>query len=227
MAAALRNPTGLAMLALSVLLALALATQPALERWAPRSPLVLALGLLAYLATAAIYAWPRGEAPELREVKRIRDSLAARLSQRRAAEARDGRADVTRALEDAVKRFDDELIPALTQIVERHRVLGEYLARFQRRGAPRPEPDVLDRLTTIYRRQADAITAAVQQAINADAMLLALINESTDEATVATEAKNLSNDLVALHDSLRAVLSGDEEWERLVDRHARRRTMAE
>jgi len=125
-----------------------------------------------------------------------------------------------------VKRFDDELIPALTQIVERHRVLGEYLARFQRRGAPRPEPDVLDRLTTIYRRQADAITAAVQQAINADAMLLALINESTDEATVATESKNLSNDLVALHDSLRAVLSGDEEWERLVDRHARRRTMA-
>lgn len=226
MAVAWRNLTGLVLLVLSILLALALALDPALERWAARAPYVLALGLLAYLATVVVYAWPRGEAPELREVKRVRDTLAARLAGRRAAEARDGRADVTRALEDAVKRFDEEIIPALTQIVERHRILGEYLARYQRRGAPRPEPGVLDRLTAIYRRQQEAISAAVQQAINADAMLLALMNESTAETTVATESRNLSNDLVALHDSLRAVLSGDEEWEQLVEQHARRPSTA-
>ena len=83
-------------------------------------------------------------------------------------------------LDDALREIDDEIVPAMREILERKDDLAGHLALYYERGElPLPEPAQLARLTEIHNRQRRAITACVQQAANAEATLEAILQERT------------------------------------------------
>src|SRR5438067_2289656 len=128
------HPYGLALLGASVALAFAMFALPALRQWSDRALLILALGALAYSASAgvALFSRPDVAAPELRKLRAIRQAIATRLAERQAAERRDGPSELTAVLSEAIVHLDDDVIPALQQLVERQRVLGDHLSRYER-----------------------------------------------------------------------------------------------
>src|SRR5205823_3456155 len=73
----------------------------------------------------------------------------------------------------------------------------------------------LERLHAIYSRQRAAIDECIQQAANADATLVALLQEG-DDASIARRARTWAGDLVTLYDSLAEVLHGEEDVEPVI-----------
>ena len=209
---ALTHPFGLLLLAASALVAGAMAMLPALAPWAARAPWVLLLGVLGYVAGAVVVmtAPSTPASAELRQLVAIRESIAARLAERRAASQ--GNSELTRLLADAVVQLDEEVIPALKQLLERQQQLAKYLARYEKGELPKPDAVVLDRLEAIHARQRAASEECIRHAVNADAALVALLQEG-DDARVAARAQEWSRDLIALYDSLAEVLRGGSESE--------------
>jgi len=207
---ALTHPFGLLLLAASALVAGAMAMLPALAPWAARAPWVLLLGVLGYVAGAVVVmtAPSTPASAELRQLVAIRESIAARLAERRAASQ--GNSELTRLLADAVVQLDEEVIPALKQLLERQQQLAKYLARYEKGELPKPDAVVLDRLEAIHARQRAASEECIRHAVNADAALIALLQEG-DDAKVAARAQAWSRDLIALYDSLAEVLRGGGE----------------
>ena len=178
--AALLNAAGIAVLAVSAALALACALLPQLARWSDTPLWVLLAGLAAYASTVAVFAL-RGtsqeavlESPDLRTVRAIRNRLA---SLDRQTDLVGATPTFARTLADTVTHLDEKLIPALELIVQRHVVLEERLAIFEKDAAQQPGDEVLERLYAIERRQRGAIADCVQQATDAEAALLAIAQE--------------------------------------------------
>lgn len=211
MRGALTHPFGLLLLAATALLAIAMAMLPLLAPWQGRVVWVLLLGVCGYLATAlVVLTAPSSPMPaEERRLRAIRRSIADRLAERRAQDAAGGNSELTRLLTDAVVQLDEEVIPALRQLGERERGLARHLSRYESGALPRPDPHVLQRLQTIHARQQTAVQECIQAAVNADAALIALLQEG-DDAKVAARAQAWSRDLIALYDSLAEVLRGGE-----------------
>ena len=215
---ALRQPLALVLLGAGLVLAIAMAVVPALDPWSGRAPLVFGLGLLAYFATVVIFACcqPEVRAPEVRQVQGVRAAIARRL-----ASVRYERPAWAPIVAKAIDTLDDQILPALRQLVLRQRGLADYLCRYDAvteqtargRGAPpealpAPDPAVLERVRVTFKRHREAIDECVQQAVNAEATLVALL-AAGDDAEVGTKAREWAGDLLALHDFLDEALRGD------------------
>ena len=173
----------IAVLGLSLLGAASLATVPALADRAERAPALALLGVAAAAVIAAIERWPRAESAAVRDVRRLRESIAARLAAREAAGQTAGTSPLSALMSDALARLDGEILPTLERIAARHDELTRHLRRYDR-DLTAPDAQYLERLRGIHRRQSEALSAAVRQAANADAATLAMAQES-DEAAVA------------------------------------------
>src|SRR5688500_8469609 len=117
--AAALNPVGVAILGLGFLIVIATATLPALAAYSGRAYLLALLTLVAYRATAALHGWPRRRPPEVLRLVELRAALAEQLSRRRAAERLEQPGPLSLILAESVQRIDDDLIPALEQLVAR------------------------------------------------------------------------------------------------------------
>lgn len=214
--AAVGHRFGLSLLIATLLLAAAMRFLPGLERWSAQAPWVVAWGLLAYAATVIVLRRSRTDvsAPELRNLHAIRRAMEARLAERRASEGSSGPSELTRILSEAIVQLDRQVEPALSQLLERQRVLANYLSRIQNGGLPEPGPDVLERLRAIHARQKAATEECVQQAANAAGTLVALLQEG-DDANIATEARTWAKDLLTLYDAIANVLRGERGEEEI------------
>jgi hypothetical protein len=210
--AALLHPEALTILGVSLVLAIALTLLPALRPWSDRAVWVLLLGVAAYVAVVAVAYWsrPMSTAPEIRKLRTIRQGIATLLAERQAAPRARQDAVLIGVLADAIEHLDEHLGPALEELVERQARLRQHLARYERGELPAPESGVLKRLRTIFARQQAAIDGCVQQAANAYATLVALLQES-DAANVAARARTWADGLLTLHDTLIEVLRGDDD----------------
>ena len=209
--AALLHRVALALLGVSLLLSIAMLVVPALRPWSGQAVLVLILGVAAYLLIVAIAYWsrPRTSSPELRRLRKIRHGIAALLHDLQAT--RGARQDpvLIGTLTDAIDHLDEQLIPALQELIERRFSLERQLGRYERGELPAPDPGVLARLREIHERQQTAIAECVRQAANAHATLVALL-QAGDES-VAGRARAWAADLTTLYDSLAEVLHGTDD----------------
>src|SRR5215211_8291795 len=140
------NPIGLAILGLGAVSSALTVTLPALEPWSGRAGGVLLLAVLAYVGTLGVYCWPRREASELRQIRKLRDAMVEQLTARRRAEPPQEVSPLTAILAEAVVRLDDEMIPAVAELIDRHELLCSDLARFRRGELVMPDQAALQRL---------------------------------------------------------------------------------
>jgi hypothetical protein len=210
--AALLHPVALTLLGASLMLAAALHWLPTLRPWSDRAAWVALLGVAAYLAVVAVAHWSRSTPmpAEIRHLRRIRQSIAALLADRQ-----DGPKDrqdpvLIGTLKDAIRHLDEQVIPALEQLIGRQEKLRAHLARYDRGELHAPEPGVLERLRAIYARQQAAIHECVQQAANAHATLVALLQEG-DDTSIGERARTWADGLLTLYDSLAEVLRGTDQ----------------
>jgi hypothetical protein len=217
--AAVTHRVALALLGASLLLSLAMHWLPALRPWSGEARWVLLLGFAAYLAVVAIVYWmrPTPAAPELRRLREIRHDIAALLVQQKRLPGGRQNAVLIGILSDAIRHLDEQVIPALEQLVERRANLGRVLRRYERGQAQAPGPELLERLQMLHARLMAAIEECVQQAANAYAMLVALLQEGDDE-NVAARARAWAEDLTRMYDALTEVLRGTEEPAHAEDR---------
>lgn len=214
--ARLLNPTGLTLLALSCLLAVAIATLPPLAAWSSRAALIAVIGLIAYVLTVLAQGLPDAPPPVndpmMRRLLEIRRSMASRLAELEEADARN-RSPLIPIVADAVRHMDSQLVPTFRSIVIRHQDLDRHLALFESGKLVSPDPQNLERLHRIHERQQEAIDGCVRQAANAYATLIALLQEA-DEAGVAKQAMMWAADLSDMYDGLAEVYSGIDPYER-------------
>jgi hypothetical protein len=197
------------------LVAAVLVLLPPLADRADRAPLAAAWGLTCAAAAAAVVAWPAREASALRDLRRLRASLADRLAAREAAGHPRTSSDLTALLAEALRRVDDEIAPGLTAVARRQAELGAHLAAYQRGALVSPDPAHLERLRAIHARQLDTLAAAIRQVANADAASLAMLHE-TDDAAVVERGRSMVADLDAFGASLRDLANAtpDDDWNR-------------
>jgi hypothetical protein len=195
-----------------------MATLPSFDVWSERAGWMIALGLLAYggIIAVVLATKPSPSSPELRKLHAVRQAMASRLRERQVSERGLRRSELTEVLSEAIANLDDQVAPALRQLVDRQTALSRHLARYGSFQLPHPEPAVLQRLHAIHSRQQTAIDECIQQAANADAALMALLQEG-DETKVAARARSWADDLLTLHDSLAEVLRGGDDTPQLAD----------
>jgi DNA-binding CsgD family transcriptional regulator len=138
--------------------------------------------------------------------------MQAQLDGLRASEGSEGPSPLLPVLAEATRHMDRRLLPTLRQIAVRNAALTTQLERYRTAELPAPDARLLERLKAIHSTQIEAIAACVQQASDADATLLALIQQA-DEAGVAEEARLWATDLLDVADALTAVLSGIDPYE--------------
>jgi hypothetical protein len=204
--AALGNSCGLVLLGLSLVLAAGSVALPATAVWSGRATWLVACGVAAYLISIGVVAWTSAQldASELREVRRVRDRLAGLLrSERPRGHAA---AALVRTIEETVAQLDKDIVPALEQLTARHDSVAASLAKYANGALPAPDADVLERVRDVEERQRAAITDCVRHVVNADAALLAIVNDNRDSGTVAEDARAWTARLLDLHDALQEML---------------------
>jgi hypothetical protein len=208
---ALRHPSALSILIVSLALAAAVNAIPALRYWSPGAMWIILWGVVAYLAAVAVLHWSRShdQAIEVSQLRAIRSSMARHLRDSEEAAGRVRPSELNVILRDRLQQLD-ELIPALRQLAERQRALNAKLAAYESGRLPPPEPVVMRRLEGIRDRQNRAIGECVRQAANADATLMALLQEGDDER-LGAKAKSWAEDFLSLHETLTEVLLGADE----------------
>ncbi len=112
--AAVMHRVALALLGVSLFLAIAMLLVPQLRPWSGEAVWVLLLGLAAYVAVVAIVYWmrPRPVAPELSQLRHIRNNIATLLERQRLRRVRQDQV-LIRTLTDAIRYLDEQVIPAL------------------------------------------------------------------------------------------------------------------
>ena len=209
---ALTHPFGLTLRATSLLLALTLRYLPGLDRWSHLAGWLVPLGLLVYIASViALRRTKPAEVimPELQDLYSVRTFMEAKLSEDRVDQLT-GRSELTRVLADAIDHLDRQVTPSLRQILERHRSLSDLLARYEIGTLPSPGPDVLERLHRIHDRQRAAVDESIQQASNAAATLVAILQED-DDTNIAIQLRDWVGGLMSLHDAIVDVLQTEDE----------------
>jgi hypothetical protein len=208
---AMSHPLALVFLTGSLTIAGAMVLLPALDRWSDRAVWMALLGIISYAGIIFVLrkAPPGVSAPELKKLVAIRRAIASRLEELRRGGSGQ-RTDLTEALEDAIRQLDEQVVPSLTELVTRQQRLVTHLARYEKGELPAPDPEVLARLERIRSRQREAIDECVRQASNADATLVALLQEN-DDIRLAASVRAWAGDLLALHDALTEVLEGGDQ----------------
>lgn len=213
MRGAARNPIGLGMVGSSAAAAALTATSPLLEPWSERALFVLLLGIAGYAGTIGIYRWPLRQVPEVREVRKLRDAMATLLAGRQGS-------PLAATLGDAIYRLDEDMLPAIAQLVAQNQALKGSLERFTRGELIAPDREALSRLQAIESRQRKAITMTRQQVANAYAATLAISQQSAFDDHVLADAERWSRELSETQTALTEVLDESAYWERrLEERH--------
>lgn len=211
--AAILHPVGVAVLGLSIAVALAMAVLPQLYLWSSRSGWALVWGLAAYGTIVAAFHFLPSSPPthpaELRPLLQIRGQIAGRLNRLRDPSGAGRRIELESILEDALRQIDDQITPKMSELLGREADLRRKLDLYDGRKIPLPDRPHLERLETIHERQRKVIEACVLQAANADATLEAILQEGND-AEIAERARVWADDLVVLHDAIREVIQDEE-----------------
>jgi len=217
------HPAAIALLVCSLVAWAALVWLPLLRPWSDRAAIVLLWGLVGYAAIVLVLRRSRPEpaavatAPEVRQLRAIRQSMGRLLHDREVVEVQTSQ--LTRVLAEAVETLDEQIEPTLRELIQREQMLRGHLMQWERGDLPPPAPDVLDRLRTIHARQRAAIDTCVQQAANAQATFVALLQEG-DDSSVATRAWEWADHLLTVYDTLAGVLRGQEEVQESLQREA-------
>jgi DNA-binding transcriptional LysR family regulator len=87
-------------------------------------------------------------------------------------------------------RLDQEILPELRRLVDKHQQLAQELQAYrdERGGRLRPSAQTLSELEHLFARQQAAIEGVVQQVVDLDANLSGLIQEG-DERDIAISIK--------------------------------------
>jgi DNA-binding CsgD family transcriptional regulator len=219
--ARLRNPLGLTLILVSLVLAGACAWHPDWlnlpQRLGTDAAWLLLPGVLAYLASifAPAPALPEPKHPAMRNLLQIRHDIAARLTELRAA--KDGTSlSLVPIVSERLRQMDEGLVPKLREIVRKQQAVTGYLTEYEQGTIVTPDLEPLERLRAISARFKEAINICVQQAANAYATLLALTLE-TDERNLAEQARLWAADLQDIYDGLTEVLRGTDRLKEAID----------
>ena len=210
--AALLHWAALVLIGISLLLGIAMLTLPILRPWYGQAVWVFVFGFACYLLIVAVVYWsrPAPASPEMGELLHIRHQIAAlHVELQRRPGARPNPV-LIRQLDDAVRLLDEHLIPALQEAVERRANLQRELRRYERGEIRAPSPAMLQRLHHLRQRLNSAIEGCVQQAADAYATLIALL-QVTNADDVDRRAQAWVEDLTTLYDALLDVLRGTDE----------------
>lgn len=208
------HPLALVLLAASLALAAACLWLPPLRAWSWLAAWLVVWGLATCAVTTAGLGWTArlAEPREVRQLRAIRQALARRLVQQRSQESTGSSPVWTSILAEAVERLDDDVEPALRELLVRHQALSRHLRLYDAGGLPLPDKDLVGRLKALEWRQRNAIHESVRQASNAEAALVALLAERQD-GDVVERARGWTDELVLLHDTLVNALGGDQDGE--------------
>ncbi len=209
---AMTHPFALSLLAISAAFA-GIMLVPTLQPLYDRAVLVLALGSLAYVASFSVLAYfPSGTIwPELESVAATRDALA-RLARKQGGGGRGSeRTALVMQLGEAISELDDEIIPGLGRVLARSDTIEQQLALYADGTMPTPGDDVLERLEAILAREHHAAQECALQAANAHAAIVAMLQTSDDNERIESQARQLANRVLAMHEALDELLRGDED----------------
>jgi hypothetical protein len=201
------------MLSASVVAAILTAILPSLEPWSERAWLVLLIGLLGYAGTAGVYAWPSRQAPEVRQMRRLRDAMAWQLAERRRAQGGGQNPALVEILAESVERLDRDMLPAIAELVAHNQALRKSLERFTRGELVAPDRETLSRLEAIEARQRDAVAATRQKVANAYGATLAIAQQSAADLSVVAEVQRWSRQLRDTQEALSELLDESASWE--------------
>lgn len=207
--AALGNRLGVVLLGVALAVAAVAGLLPGGPRWLAAACLLL--GLAAYGATVAIQLWVPVRAERSKQIDALR-TLRACIAEQAAAQEY---GEATRGiLAEALRRVDQQMIPAVEQLTRRHARLRRDLGRFQSGELPAPDRERLEQLVALRERQERAMEAVERQAANAYASLVMLTQQAEDEARLAADAGQWSNDLAETQRNLAELLDEDAAFER-------------
>jgi hypothetical protein len=218
--AALGNRAGLSLLAVGLVVAVILLVLPGARALSGLAGASALLGLLAYLATCAIYRWTPvvGDEPaQLKALRRLRAGIAEQLALHGESEA------LKRVLSEALRRLDQEMMPSAERLQERHALLGRDLGRFRSGEMPSPDDDRLAQLRALYERQERAADSLGRQVANAYASLVMLTQQTDDDARLTAEAKAWSNELLETHQNLADLLDEEAAFDRALEERSKQR----
>ena len=138
------HPLGLVVLCASLALAILVAARgfPSLIPGA-----VLAWGLLAYAAVAFVAVrWPlRPSPPELQKLLAVRGAVAAAIRRRQRPGEPSGDPEISALLDQGLVHLDEEIAPALAQLLDGKNDLSDHLTLYETGKLPTPDPAVLER----------------------------------------------------------------------------------
>jgi hypothetical protein len=213
--AALGHPAAVGLAVCSVAAWAALVWLPPLKPFSDYASWLLVWGAAGYAAAVFVLRGSRSDptivasgSPEIRQLRAIRQAISHLLHDREALEVQT--TELTRVLGEAVQTLDEQIEPTLRELVQREQELRRHLAQWESGALPPPDTNVLDRLRAIQARQRSAIDACIQQAANAQATLVALLQEGED-SSVATRAWEWADHLLTLYDTLAVVLRGQDD----------------
>ncbi len=176
------HPIGLTLLGCSVVLAALLAGLPAAGALSGRALTVLLVGIGFYVACVGVVAlWPPSP-PELARFRAARREIARLLGARQISV--EIRPEWDLVVANAVVKLDEEISPALTQLLAQRDDLRRYLSTHDRSNEGAPDPASLERLRQIRVRQDTAIATCLQRVVNAEATLIERLQESLDTRLV-------------------------------------------
>ena len=181
----LTHPFAVLLVLLGALLAAAFAILPTLDPWSGQAPWILSTGLAGYIAGVLVVArWPPSS-PEARRIRATRRQVARRLMEQSRVPSGETRTELRRLTRAALARIDEEIVPPFLGLVGHNIDLKNQLATY---GASLPAPDAasLQRLRDIYAHRRAATDHCVQQAVDAETRLAALLQEP-DERVLATQ----------------------------------------
>ena len=202
------HPLGLAVLSASLLLAALAQTR------ASASPLsagaLFGWGLLAYafIVLVAARTSVRPWHPELQRLLTVRKAIARGISRRQSSGGSASHPELAALLSQGLIHLDEEIVPALAQLLDRKAGLSEHLALYETGKLPSPDPVVLERLRAASARQQAAVDRGVQQVANAEGTLVELL-EQADWSDPAGGLQAWVDELVSIHDAISVALRGE------------------
>jgi hypothetical protein len=172
------------LLGISLVLAAVLAAR---EPWSwPLAGALVGWGVLAHAGVVmAAIRWPAGPlSPEIQRLRTVRQAMADDIDRWTAARAGQAASEACSVLTQGLERFDEEIVPPFRQLVDRKEDLRQHLSRYRAGRLPPPEMQMLDRVQAIYGHQQGAVDRCIQQAVNAEASLIALLQQEEEAALV-------------------------------------------
>jgi hypothetical protein len=173
----------------------------------PRAPAlafaVLGWGTLACAVAMGIGPRSQGEVvehipPRLVPIRAAHAAVIAQLQSRATAH---GYAELVSLLRDGLATLNEEIIPALRQLMAREDDYTKHFGLYESGELPTPDPGVLEHLRTSHMRQREAIESSIRRLVSAEARLFPSIHQLPDP-NVRTEVEVWLQELETIHRSL-------------------------